>query len=50
MDKQDQKFKPEFLSDYSPEPKNIRQQCRWVNVKNTLFIIEVFTGIKKVKI
>ena len=38
MDKQDQKFKPEFLSDYSPEPKNILQQCRWVNVKNRLFI------------
>jgi hypothetical protein len=37
-EKEDKKFKPTFPELYGPEPKNILQLCRWVNVKNRLFI------------
>jgi hypothetical protein len=35
---EDEKFLPTFPRDYGPEPRCIMQNCRWVNLKNILFV------------
>jgi len=35
---EDEKFLPTFPRDYRPEPRSIMQNCRWVNLKNILFV------------